>query len=164
MEQQPTMAYMQVVERGVVRFPATGEARCSATERAFIVQAPEEPTTALVTRVVRRTQEFVKNQIPLECAVIVASDAVGDEVLAGRYRIVQALVRAMAGVPKARLHFSPPRLLTRAACDSLLSMVGTVASQLQGLSVEVSVRLVASVAHPRPVGPTARGAEGSKSE
>ncbi|MBK7586131.1 MAG: hypothetical protein IPI67_38850 [Myxococcales bacterium] len=140
MTEQRVTAYMLVVEEGVRWIPTIGKTRGPATERVFVAQAPGEPENSLVSRVVRRAQELVKRQTPIECAVIAVNNAAHAEVLAARYEMAQALVSAMSGASAARLHFAPPLLLSSEARHSLLSLAGTLATQLRTLSVEVCIR------------------------
>ena len=140
MTDELTTACIMVVETGVGRIPAIDEPSCPATERAVIAQQSDETAAELAVRVIRRAEELVRNRTPVECAVIVASDAVSDEVFASRCSIARTLVRAMEGAPRAKLVFVPPPTLSDEGRHELLSIAGTLAVQLCHVPVEVSVR------------------------
>jgi hypothetical protein len=133
-------ACILVVERGVESIPSISEPGCVATERAIIAQQPDETPVELSARVIRRAQELARQKTPIECAVIVASDAVQDDVFAARCHMARALVRAMEGAPRARLVFALPASLSDEGRHELLSIAGTLALHLSHVPVEVNVR------------------------
>jgi hypothetical protein len=132
-------ACIVVIEAGADGIPAVDDPSCSATERVIIAQQPDETPAELSIRVSRRAQELAKN-VPIDSAVIVASDTVDDAVFASRCHMARALVRAMSGASSARLLFSPRATLSDEGRHELLSIAGTLAVQLGGVPVEVSVR------------------------
>jgi hypothetical protein len=140
MTEELSTACVVIVERGVNHLPSLDEPSSTATERAMIAQAPDEAPEDLAVRVIRRATDLARNRTPVERAVIVASDAVDDEVFKSRCRIARALVRAMEGAPRARLLFVPSPTLPDEGRHELLSIVGTLATQLSDLRVEVGVR------------------------
>ncbi len=148
MTEQLSTAYMVVVENGAEQIPSMDEPS-GATERAIIAQQPDESASELAIRVIRRAQELAKNRTPIECAVIVASGAVHEDVFASRCNMARALVRAMSGAPSARLLFAPPSSLSDEGRHELLSIAGTLAMQLRHVPVEVSVRFQAPPEEPR---------------
>jgi len=150
MTDELSTACIMVVESGVRGIPAIDEPSCPATERAVIAQQPDETPAELAVRVIRRAEELVRNKSPVECAVIIASDAVADEVFASRCTIARTLVRAMEGAPRAKLIFVPPPSLSDEGRHELLSIAGTLAVQLSHVPVEVSVRFQAAEPEAEP--------------
>jgi hypothetical protein len=140
MTDELSTACILVIEQGVEQIPPIDEAAYRATERAIIAQQPDEAPSELAARVIRRASELTRQKTPVECAVIVTSDAIHDDVLASRCRMARALVRSMAGAPAARLLFVPQSTLSDEGRHELLSIAGTLALQLGHVPVEVSVR------------------------
>jgi hypothetical protein len=71
---------------------------------------------------------------------IVASDDVREETFEARCQIALAMIRAMRGSKEAKLVIAAPAELSAEGRHQLLAIAGTLASQLGGLPVEVSVR------------------------
>jgi hypothetical protein len=140
-EQSPSGACLTVVEFGVGEPTAVLDSFAMAAEaHATVVQQVDETPAELATRVVRRVRQLTRGGIPLLAGAIMANEDVGDEAFQGRCQIARAMIRAMRGAPTGSLTFLAPTSLSDEGRHELLAIAGTLASQLRGMPVEVSVR------------------------
>jgi hypothetical protein len=133
-------ACLTIVEFGAERSSASHDGILDASARAMVVQQADETPAELALRATRRAARLVQAGAALEAGVIVASDVVSDEVFLGRCQIARAMIRAMRGATTPRLIFVAPSTISDEGRHELFSIAGTLATQLHGTPIEVSVR------------------------
>jgi hypothetical protein len=133
-------ACLTVVEAGAGWVcKAADDGVSGACARALVAQQPDETPAELALRASRRIEQLVRGG-PIEAGVIVASDAVSDDVFESRCQIARSMIRAMQGAEAPRLIFAAPSTLSDDGRHELLAIAGTLAMQLHGAPVEVFVR------------------------
>lgn len=134
-------ACLTVVESGAEQSSGTTyDGVIGACERATVVQQNDETPAELALRATRRAMLLVRAGERLEAGVIVASDAINDEVFLCRCQIARAMIRAMSGALAPRLIFVAPSTISEAGRHELFSIAGTLSTQLHGTPIVVSVR------------------------
>jgi hypothetical protein len=139
MYDENTGSCVVVVEQGADWLGSETERSVSSTGRAMVFQQPSETPAEFALRVRRRVQVLRQSSTEVEVAVIAASDATDDETFQARCQIAQALLSAM-GAEAPRLVFEAPASISNEGRHELLSIAGTLTSQLHGSPIEVSVR------------------------
>jgi hypothetical protein len=133
-------ACLTVVEFGAEQTCDTRDGVTNASARAMVVQQVDETPAELALRATRRAIRLTRSGVPLEAGVIVAGDSVSDELFVCRCQTARAMIRAMRGARAPRLIFVAPSTISEASRHELFSIAGTLASQMQGSPIEVSVR------------------------
>jgi hypothetical protein len=123
--------------------------------QATVVQQHDETPNELAVRAVRRVDQLTREGMPLVSGVILVNGEVEPEAFEARCQIARAMIRGMRGARSARLLLLAPEQISDGGRHELLAIAGTLASQLEGLPVEVSVRFDR---HPTS-SPRARGFE-----
>jgi hypothetical protein len=143
-----TGACLTVVEYGAQRgTEASHDGVVDASTRATVVQQADETPAELALRAMRRAVGLTHSGTPLEAGVIIASDAINDEVFLCRCQIAGAMIRAMRGAVSPRLIFVAPNTISDEGRHELFSIAGTLATQLHGTPIEVSVRFAETRQH-----------------
>ena len=134
-------ACLTVVEWGAEQSSGpTYDGVIGASARATVVQQNDETPAELALRATRRAMRLIRTGAPLEAGVIIASDAINDEVFLCRCQIARAMIRAMQGATAPRLIFVAPSTISDEGRHELFSIAGTLSTQLHGTPIEVSVR------------------------
>ncbi len=141
LNQQPEVgACLTVVEVGAPGGAEAHDGVDGASARAVVVQQDDETPAELALRATRRTTRLIRNGTALEAGVIIVGDESGDDMFLSRCQIARVMIRAMRGAIAPRLIFIAPSSISDEARHELFSIAGTLATQLHGTSIEVSVR------------------------
>ncbi len=126
---------------------------------AVIPQQPSETPAELALRSSRRLSALAEHGAPIDMVIIAAGAQCNDQVFAARCAVARSLIQAM-GDRDGQLVFSAPSKLPEPSRHELIALAGTLANQVRGTPLGVSVRFPeAKQAAPRQAISTSANAE-----
>jgi hypothetical protein len=139
-----------VVESGAALPSWLGSCQSKVSDTVVLVAAPDEMSNRFSTRAIQRVDALTDSDQRIQTAVFVPSDLpAGDDVLATRQNISQAILSHMTRHGRGQLLLLTGRELQPDAQLQLLNLAGTLTERLHGTKMSVALRFGAA-SHTEP--------------